>query len=250
MPSEKLVGNVKPRSKIDSVLVVIAIAMVLVGLGRAVVGISPFPYVFAHALASNPGSLRDPEELLTKTWSEGNDLRPFRAWWGGRRMPWLSGDDWLGALSHRPLDRTLGAVLGAVALKESESGLRFTEVIMPPNERSAKLALIGTETTGSYRTAQGGVKVVKLRHPNRDFTWVTSVPVTFRDYDPRLSDDEVAELARKAKLVELTDQVFVAEPPSEVSGTWVLASRVLVGESDRREFYLIPLELSPVGGDE
>jgi hypothetical protein len=230
----------------DKLIVIASVAILVFALGRAALGAGTFPYamwnIYERAIAENsPIKLRP---LTEAAWQRVRRNEHFTDWWGGRRIPWLSGDDYVAALANRPLDLTLGPILGALVSREREKGVGFSAVIMPDDP----LELVGTDVAAVFEKADGTTVVKYLSHPATSFERASEVPVIRKPYNALLDDAQLVELKRRARLVKKSEGIYFAVPPAGASGTWVLVSQVAVASKTGRQFYLVPEELSPVRG--
>jgi hypothetical protein len=69
--------------------------------------------------------------------------------------------------------------------------------------------------------------------------------VVEKAYNPLITAAQDASLTARGGLVERTKAFFVGAPKAGGSGTWIMLAR---DTPLRREFLMVPLELSPVGG--
>lgn len=165
---------------------------------------------------------------------------PFQSWWGGRRVPYRAGGDYLGVVTHHSTARALGCVIGVTVEQQRAAGVDVDRVILPSDPQ----VLYG-EDAGTLMTRADGTEYRSYwAPPASDIAFFSDVAVDLGQYDPMVLPDQLTRIETQARLTEQTDEFFVAEPAAGASGTWVL----LVREGDPREFLLVPLELSGLGG--
>lgn len=243
MSEVRIVDRMRSRPFVDKLMLVAVLIVLLIGLGRFVRVAAVVPYAAynlqqkttAAKEAGRPPSKRTVFEVFA-------EHRYFRAWWGGRRVPYRAGGDYLAVVTHHSANRTLGTVLGTVVERELEAGARIDEVIVPEDVEALLGAFPGTSFTG----ADGVTFTNPWASIGSSAGLITEVPVTERPYQPLLNESEVAELESVTPLSSQTDRFLLAEPAEDGSGTWILHSRV---DGKRRTFILMPLEFSPRGDE-
>lgn len=231
----------RPRPLIDRVVlvfVVICLGIALVRLATVVVAIPYTMYVnHREGPVQKVGDHAGTAPLLDRLRSN-----PFAvAWWGLRPVPYPGGGDYLQVVSHHSVARTLGSVVGVLAEKDRKRGIAFNRIIVPTD----RTALDG-ETPGLLvESADGVMDRTSWRPLASDIGEFSSVPVAKKKYNPVLSADQFAAVSAKTKLVKRANMIYLGtEAPSD-SGTWVLFSH---NTDSGRQYVLVPLEASPLGG--
>lgn len=237
----------RTRRAADTAFLALAVVALAVGVGRAAVAGSSF--VQSFGVMQERRAAGDAMRVSTALERAGRlslQQEGFSAWWGGRRLPWFTGDDYGRTLAKRPLDRVLGAILGVAVQRERESqGTVFVKVVMP----SDRVRLLGSEDSATFTRVDGSLAVVPMPDPARDFIWISQVPVERRAYDPLLDLQAVEELRSAVTLHRVLPGIFVARPSSPPSGVWVLLAGENAASKTGREFYLVPEESAPRGGE-
>ena len=130
MSTASIRERVRSRPLIDKIMLVAAVLALLLGVARFARIAALFPYA-AYNL-SQKSSTKSVAEVVAKH-------RYFRDWWGGRRVPYQAGGDYLKVVEHHSANRTLGTVLATVIERQradgSELGTRA-----PPTDGSGDLA--------------------------------------------------------------------------------------------------------------
>lgn len=237
----------RDRRVIDGLFLGLMVLALLVSVGRFTAAGMTFADSSAEVLEQRAsGELIRWSTTLERAGRLSLSQKAFNAWWGGRRLPWFTGGDYVRTLAKRPLDRVLGAIIGVSVQRERESrATRFDVVIMP----SDRALLMGDQDSASFTRADGSLAVLNLPHPEKDFTWVSQVPVVQRGYDPLLDRRSVAALRRAVPLHLVVSGVFIARPVRQPSGEWILLAGENALSKTGREFYLVPLEYAPRGGE-
>lgn len=207
----------------------LAIAVVRISLVAATV---PYAYYLSRAESDRPPARLS--KRVSGSW-------PFQSWWGERRVPYRAGGDYLRVISQHSAARTLGCAIGYVAEQEQAKGVKISHVIVPADRQ----LLYGTDAGTRLVRADGTQYRSYWAPPAQDAMLFSEIPVVERPYDPLMTAGQSAELSARAKLTERADEFFVGEPLADSSGTWIVVVRQA---GERREFIMVPAELSPIGG--
>jgi hypothetical protein len=236
-------GTGNSRRTIDRVLLVfiiacLGIAVVRFGIAAVVVSTS----AVAERRQPAPDEPPDTSYISGVLWRFRNS--PLgRSWWGLRPLPSFGGGDYLYVVSHHTAARTLGSVIGVVAEKDSKKGIKFRQVLVPYD----RTALYG-ETPGLLvQDAEGAMDRTEWASLATDVGAFSDVPVVKKRYDPVLTKEQLAAVAARTHLVKRAESVYVGKPGPGASGTWIVFARVRPLPLTR-EYLLIPLEASPLGG--
>lgn len=223
---------------IDRLMLVVLITCVVVAVVRvaAVVATVPYAFVVDRRAASEARAAGRPAPDVRITERVANS-GPFESWWGGRRVPYREGGDYLGVITHHSASRALGCIIGTLVERDRAAGIRFERVILP----SSAEVLYGVEAGTPMVRADGTPFRSYWAPPARDAAYFTDIPFAEAEYDPLLSDADIEKLG---SLTERTESVFFAPPAPSGSGAWVLHVR----QGEKREFLLVPVESSPQGG--
>lgn len=230
--------RVRSARPIDRLMLVVLMACVAVAVVRvaAVVATVPYAYYVSRKAESDARAAGRPVPTIRMTERVANS-GPFESWWGGRRVPYREGGEYLGVITHHSASRALGCILGVLVERDRAEGVRFERVILP----SSAERLYGVEAGTPMVRADGTPFRSYWAPPARDAAYFTDIPFTEADYDPVLLDADVESLP---DLEERTESVFFAPPAQSGSGVWILHVR----QGERREFLLVPAESSPRGG--
>lgn len=224
----------------DSVMLAAVVLTLGVALVRFALVAVTFPYA-AFVSARVASEARETGQLVpsTRVLERVVNSAPFESWWGGRRVPYREGGDYLGVVSHHSTARALGCVIGVVVERQRAAGAAFDRVIIP----SDPVALYGEESGTLMIRADGTTYRSYWAPPQDDVAFFSNVPVGVEQYDPLLTQEQAARIEAETPLIEQTKRFFVAESVSSASGAWVL----LVRQAEPREFILVPLEMSGLG---
>ena len=163
------------------------------------------------------------------------------SWWGIRPAPFRLGGSYLAAVSAHTPARTLGSVIGVIAEQDRAKGVRFERVIVPTD----RTRLYGQPPGLLVVSADGSSDRTGWRPLASDAAAFTDVPVVKQKYDPVLTDAQYAAVKTKSRLRKRADSVFVGKPVEGGSGVWVLLAHPSGAD---RQYLLVPLEASPLGG--
>ena len=163
------------------------------------------------------------------------------SWWGIRPVPYRIGGSYLKAVSAHTPARTLGSVIGVVAEQDSKKGVKFKRVYVPAD----RTRLYGEPPGLLIVSADGTSDRTGWRPLASDAAAFTDVKVLKRSYDPVLTGAQYSRLMAKGHLVERADDVFVGRPVKGGSGRWALFAH---GSVDDRQYFLVPVESSPLDG--
>jgi hypothetical protein len=219
-----------------AVVVCLCIAVVRISLAAATV-----PYALyvskAKTAEAKAAGLPTPKVTVPERIAASG---PFASWWGGRRVPRPVGGNYLGVLSQNSVIRSLGCAIGVVTERLRAEGVVVERVIVPSDD----IALYGTEVGSPMVRADGTQYLSGWGSLQSKSAYFSSVPVEAKAYDPMLSAEQGARIVAESGLAERSTALYVAGSRAGASGTWILLVRV----RDRREFLLVPVESSPVGG--
>lgn len=166
----------------------------------------------------------------------------FASWWGGRRIPYRAGGSNLAVIANtqRATARALGCLIGIFTARDLSRGIRVVRVIVPADRER----LLGEPPGVAMTLASGEVMRTGWGPMSADSALYSDVPVIERPYDPVLTESQASAVVGTASLTERTKDFFTGAQPADASGTWILVVRV----AERRQFLLIPVESSPIGG--
>lgn len=232
----------RSRSTADNLMLLAIAVCVTIAVGRVALVAATVPYA-ALVNARLAGAAKDPGveaptitvlERVTASW-------PFESWWGERKVPFRKGGDYLGVMTHSSPTRTIGCVIGVLVVRDRADGIAIDRVLIPNDSEALYGEPPGTlmfRPDGStYRSSWGPL--------DRYVEYFTDVPADLSDYDPFLNAPDSAALEQRTTLTERTEDFFTAAAVPGGSGTWVLMSR----QGARREYLLVPIELTSVGDD-
>jgi len=221
--------------KIMLIAVVLCLAIALVRVGLVVVTVPYAMYKNSVAVpAAGGASSKSVGSRVAHSWT-------WLTWWGGRPNPHRDGGNYLGVMSRHITSRNLGCVIGVLLEKDNAKGYGITRVIVP----SDMTALYGEESGNLMKRADGTEFRTYWAPISRDAAIFSDVPVKTRKYDPVLTAAQSAALRTTAGLKEQSKEFWVAKPRVGGSGQWILYASVT---GEKRDYFFIPLELSPAGG--
>ena len=229
------------RRTIDRAIVGVVIACLAIAVVRATLAFADVPFVLyaarRDAVAADSGktaasALSIPERLAA-SW-------PFGSWWGRRRGPHVAGGDYLQAISSKGTARTLGVTVGAIGRDLRKEGAPVKRMLVPSDRKR----LYGRKPGVRFTRADGTEYRNSWPTPAQEASLMCDIPVATRDYDPVITVAQARALGARTRLTKQTRAVFVAEPVPGGSGTGILLAR---GSKPRR-YYVVPIELSPLGG--
>lgn len=221
-------------------LMLLAIALAIaIACARLLVVFATVPYAFyvQERLGSTAtaGSTESTVTVLERIVHSG----PATSWWGGRKIPFRAGGDYLRVLSHSSPTRTAGCALGVLVERLRSDGVEIDRVLTPKDEER----LFGTPPGTVMLRPDGTTFLSQWASVGRYTRFFTDVPAVAAPYDPFLDAASADEVAGRTTLKERSRSFFVGEPADGGNGTWILLSR----QGDEREFLLVPVEVSPVG---
>lgn len=220
------------RRVIDTVMLVAVALCLVIAFSRVALAAATVPYAaYVNQREAAPGVT-----IAERVAASG----PFVSWWGGRRIPYREGGDYLGVISKHSTARALGCLIGVLAERERARGVTVDRVIVPVD----RVALYGGQSGTPMTKADGTQVRTAWGSLANDSSHFSDVPVVQRTYAPVLSAEQTARINAEADLVKQTRDFYIGAPAPGGSGTWVL----YVMERERREFVLIPIESSPLGG--
>jgi hypothetical protein len=232
------VGSRPVIDRIVLVFVVVCLGIAVVRLASVAVAV-PYTMYLNHreGVITKVGDHAATAPLLDRLRSN----RLAVAWWGLRPVPYPGGGNYLQVVSHHSVARTLGSVIGVLARKGLKQGIAFDHIIVPTD----RTALDGQPPGLLVQTADGDLDRTTWRSLSADIGEFASVPVAKKKYDPVLTASQFTAVAAKTNLVKRANMIYLgAEAPGD-SGTWVLFAHVTAAG---RQYLLIPLEASPLGG--
>lgn len=225
---------VRTRSVVENILLITVVACLGIGILRFAAVAATIPYA-AYVNSRNPSQSTSIMRRVKRS-------APFVSWWGGRGVPYREGGDYLGVVSKHQTIRSLGSVIGVLAEQARDEGAVINRVIVPADT----VALYG-EASGRVMTKADGTTVRTVWAPfPLDAASFTDILVSAETYDPLLTAGQAARLAATSNLVERSKSFFVAAPRAGGSGTWIVLARQGINS---RQFLMVPIELSPVGGE-
>lgn len=164
------------------------------------------------------------------------------SWWGLRPVPYRVGGRYLDVASvHNPA-RSLGSVIGVITEQLRSAGVSITRVVVPAD----RARLYGQEPGLAIVNVDGVEDRTTWRPLANDASEFTDVPVVKRDFDPVLTKSQYEQVLAKTHLIRRTSSVYVGTAEAGESGTWVVLARET---PTGRRFLIVPIEVSPLGGD-
>ena len=232
---------VRTRPVIDKVVLIFVAACLGIAVVRLATVAVTVPYV---AYTNHREAVADKATGITPTATLLGTLKTNQiaiAWWGLRPVPYPGGGDYLAVVSFHQPERTLGSVIGVVAEQNRKLGVPFNRVIVPFNR-----TLLYGETAGLLvQSADGSMDRTTWRSLAADAAAFSDVPVVRKKYNPVVTAAQKSAIRAKTRLSLRSNDFYVGTSRAGDSGTWIL--RVRVGPSDR-QYLLVPLESSPLGG--
>jgi hypothetical protein len=232
---------VRTRPAVDTAMLVVVLACLGIAIARAMLVAATIPYAYytsarlasaAKAAGATPPTARISERVAHS--------RPFESWWGGRRVPYREGGDYLGVLSHHQTERSLGVVIGVLAERDSPEGRSIRRVVLPADRE----ALYGEDSGTLMRKADGTTVRTSWGLPSQDVYYLSDVPTENKPYNPVLTVAQAQRLEATSGLVERAEDFLVGTPRPGGSGTWIL----FVKPGTERTYIFVPIEASPAGG--
>lgn len=237
MPEKNPTASRPVIDKIVLVAILLCLGIALVRLAAVVATVPYAAYVTARASAGPDVATTPRKSIATRI----KRSAPFRSWWGGRTVPYMAGGDYYDVISHHIPTRSIGIVIGLVAEEDGAKGIAFNKVLVPVN----RTLLYGEEAGKLVISAAGVATRTGWGSFAHDAGFVSNVSIVEQEYDPVLTAEQNARLTAQTGLVERSRAFFVGTPKPGQSGTWIMLARVTPA---RREFLLVPIEYSPVGG--
>ena len=230
----------RSRPAIDNAILIVVMLCFAIAVVRVALVAATVPYVaYLNQRQTEEAKASGTAAPVTSLAERVAHSGPFVSWWSDRRIPYPEGGDYLGVLSHHSAARTLGGAIGVLVERGRQDGTVIERVIVP----SDRGALYGEESGTLMTRADGTEFRNRWGPPAHVAARFSDVPLVERDYDPVLTTAQAARLEAQAGLVERANAVYMGAPVAGSSGTWILYVR----EGKRREFLLVPIELSPAG---
>jgi hypothetical protein len=232
---------VRSRRTIDKVILGVIVACLAIAVVRVTLAAVDVPYALyvAHrqTVAAEAAGVPAPNvsmrDRLAASW-------PFASWWGRRRPPYRGGGDYLKVVSNASAIRTFGVAVGVIARQLRTEGASINRVVFPTD----RTRLFGRPPGTLFTRADGTTYRNSWRLPAQDAAFFSNIAAQTKTYDPLITVAQANALEKRAKFTESAQAVFVADPASGGFGTWIVLAR----DSVPRRFYVVPIELSPVGG--
>jgi len=229
------------RPVIDTVVLVAILLCFGIALVRLAAVVATVPYAVYHTIRASAGPDSTAAPARKSALMRVRQSATFKSWWGGRTVPYRAGDDYYAVISHHIPTRTIGIVIGLVAEEDRAKGIAFDKVLVPVNRTllygEAPGKLVVSATGEATRTGWGSFA--------HDAGFISNVDVVEQEYNPVLTAEQNKALTAQAGLVQRSRAFYVGTPKPGQSGTWIMLARVT---PSRREFLLVPIEYSPVGG--
>ena len=233
---------VRTRPAVDTAMLVVVLACLGIAIARAMLVAATIPYAYyTSARLASAAKAAGATAPTTRISERVAGSRPFESWWGGRRVPYREGGDYLGVLSHHQTERSLGVVIGVLAARDSLEGRSTIRRVVLPKDRDA---LYGEESGTLVTKADGTTLRTSWALPSQDIAYLSPVPTETRAYNPVLTAEQTQRLKANGGLVERAEDFLVGAPRAGGSGTWIL----LVKPGIERTYVFVPIEDSPVGG--
>jgi len=237
---ELTLERLRKRRMIDRVIVGVVIACLAIAVVRATLATVDVLFVLyaarRDAAAAKSAKVVAPalpiSERFAASW-------PFGSWWGRRRGPRIAGGDYLQVVSTKSTARTLGVVVGAIGRQLRHEGVPVKRMLLPSDRKR----LYGRPPGVRFTRADGTRFRNSWPTPAQEASLFSDISVVTSDYDPVITAAQVKTLSARTKLTRRTAGVFVGAPVPGGSGTWILLAR----KGKPRQYYLVPIELSPVG---
>lgn len=219
--------------------VVVLCAVIALGRFASIVAVVPYAaYLNQRDAAAAKASGQ--EATATPLLARIAVSRPFHAWWGGRRVPRQAGGDYLEVISYNTIARPLGCIVGVIAEQYRVAGIPMDRVLVPED----RTALYGKPPGTPVLMLDGRIGYTYWSTPAEDAAHFTDVPVIAKAYTPVITAAQSTALDATAGLKKKMTGFYVGTPVPGGSGTWILLARV----GATRDFLLVPIEVSPVGG--
>lgn len=236
----RLVAEWRTRSLPDNLMLMAIALSLVIACARLLAVCATVPYAFyvqsRIGTATTAGSAESTVSVLERIAFSS----PVQSWWGGRKLPFRAGGDYLKVMTHSSPTRTAGCVLGVMVERARTQGVRIDRVLTPTDSEK----LFGTPPGTVMLRPDGTTFLSQWAAVGRYARFFTDIPVEKVDYDPFLSPQAAAAVASSTRLSKGARSFFIGEADPAGSGTWILLSR----QAAEREYLLVPIEASPVGG--
>lgn len=156
----------------------------------------------------------DPLGLMERVAS----TRAFESWWGGRRVPYREGGDYLGVLSRHSTERSLGCVIGVMTSRYEEEGVAPIRILTPTD----RVRLLDQHPGTLFELVGGDTVQGKWASIRYNVAWFSDVPVDERDYDPVMTESQLESIELRAGLKKVARGVFVPNRMPRNSGVWAV----------------------------
>lgn len=144
--------------------------------------------------------------------------RTFESWWGGRRVPYREGGDYLGVLSRHSAERSLGCVIGVMASRYQAEGVALKSILTPAD----RVRLLDQHPGTVFELVGGDTAQGRWAPISYNVAWFSDVPVVEKEYDPVITADQVEALELHAGLKKAARKVFVPDLIPQHSGVWAV----------------------------
>ncbi len=201
---------VRTRPAIDTAMLVVVLACLGIAVVRAMLVAATIPYAYyTSARLASAAKAAGVQPPTTRISERVAGSRPFESWWGGRRVPYREGGDYLGVLSHHQTERSLGVVIGVLAARDSLDGSPTIRRVVLPKDRDALYGedsgTLMTKADGTHGAYVVGAAVARHRVP-------LACATEMRPYNPVLTAEQAQRLEANADLVERAEDFFVGAP--------------------------------------
>ena len=144
--------------------------------------------------------------------------RAFESWWGGRRVPYREGGDYLGVLSRHSTERSLGCVIGVMVSRYQAEGVALERILIPAD----RVRLLDQHPGTVFELVGGETVQGKWAPISYNVASFSDVPVVEKEYDPVITEDQVKMLELRTGLKKAARGVFVPERMPQHSGVWAV----------------------------
>ena len=239
---ERETGPAQPRPVFDRVVLIVVVVCLGIALLRVAAVAATLPYaLYTSRRAAAQAAINPTTTPLPTVVSRFEHSATVHSWWGGRKLPYPGGGDYFDVASHHNPARSIAIIEGLVAEQDRKQGIAFDQIIVPKD----RTLLYGEDAGLLVVNADGEMARTSWGKLADDTALVSSVKVVNKAYDPVLTPEQSARLTATGGLTEPSRAFFVGAPKAGGSGVWVLLARVAPLS---REFLLVPIESSPLGG--